>query len=68
MGTAAQPMHVLGEYAAKNLGIKRVATVADDFTYGHEAPPAFRAPSRRTAAAWCRSSGRRSTFGVQRVP
>src|SRR5256885_2443750 len=36
VGTAAQPMHVLGEYAAKKLGFKRVATIADDFTYGHE--------------------------------
>jgi len=41
MGTAAQPMHVLGEYAAKNLGIKRLATVADDFTYGHEGTAGF---------------------------
>jgi branched-chain amino acid transport system substrate-binding protein len=41
MGTAAQPMHVLGEYAAKNLGIKRLATIADDFTYGHEGTSGF---------------------------
>jgi len=41
MGTAAQPMHVLGEYAAKTLGIKRLATVADDFTYGHEGTSGF---------------------------
>ena len=41
MGTAAQPMHVLGDYAAKKLGIKRVTTVADDFTYGHEGTAGF---------------------------
>ena len=40
-GTAAQPMHVLGQYAAKNLGLKRIATVADDFTYGHEGTAGF---------------------------
>src|SRR2546421_1155812 len=39
--TAAQPMHVLGEYAAKKLGYKRVATIADDFTYGHEGEAGF---------------------------
>src|SRR5882724_2931992 len=36
VGTAAQPMHVLGDFAAKKLGVKRLTTVADDFTYGHE--------------------------------
>jgi branched-chain amino acid transport system substrate-binding protein len=41
VGTAAQPMHVLGEYAARNLGYKRVATIADDFTYGHEGEAGF---------------------------
>jgi branched-chain amino acid transport system substrate-binding protein len=41
VGTAAQPMHVLGDYAARKLGIKRVATVADDFTYGHEGTAGF---------------------------
>jgi branched-chain amino acid transport system substrate-binding protein len=40
-GTAAQPMHVLGEYAAKKLGLKRIAMVADDFTYGHEGAAGF---------------------------
>src|SRR5439155_14409768 len=37
VGTAAQPTHVLGQYAAKTLKLKRIATVADDFTYGPEA-------------------------------
>jgi branched-chain amino acid transport system substrate-binding protein len=41
MGTAAQPMHVLGDFAAKKLGIKRITTVADDFTYGHEGTAGF---------------------------
>jgi branched-chain amino acid transport system substrate-binding protein len=43
VGTAAQPMHVLGEYAAKKLGIKRLTTIADDFTYGHEGTAGFQA-------------------------
>ncbi|MBV8031737.1 MAG: ABC transporter substrate-binding protein [Betaproteobacteria bacterium] len=41
MGTAAQPMHVLGDFAAKKLGVKRLAMVADDFTYGHEGAAGF---------------------------
>jgi len=40
-GTAAQPMHVLGQYAAKKLGLKRIAMIADDFTYGHEGAAGF---------------------------
>ena len=40
-GTAAQPMHVLGDYAAKKLGYKRIAMIADDFTYGHEGAAGF---------------------------
>jgi branched-chain amino acid transport system substrate-binding protein len=43
VGTAAQPMHVLGDYAAKKLGVKRIAAVADDFTYGHEGTAGFQA-------------------------
>ena len=43
VGTAAQPMHVLGDFAAKKLGIRRVTTVADDFTYGHEGTAGFQA-------------------------
>src|SRR5947207_7134515 len=34
--TSAQPSHPLGEYAAKDLGYKRVAVIADDFAFGHE--------------------------------
>ena len=41
VGTSGQPNHALGEYAAKNLGYKRVAIIADDFAYGHETAAAF---------------------------
>jgi branched-chain amino acid transport system substrate-binding protein len=41
VGTAAQPMHVLGQYAAKKMGLKRVAMIADDFAYGHEGAAGF---------------------------
>jgi branched-chain amino acid transport system substrate-binding protein len=34
--TSAQPSHPLGEYAAKDLNIKRVACIADDFAFGWE--------------------------------
>ena len=40
-GTAAQPTHVPADYAAKKLGFKRIATIADDFTYGHEGTAGF---------------------------
>ncbi len=43
VGTAAQPTHVLGDYAVRKLGIKRVAAIADDFTYGHEGTAGFQA-------------------------
>ncbi len=43
VGTAAQPMHVLGDFAAKKLGIRRAASIADDFTYGHEGAAGFQA-------------------------
>jgi len=43
VGTAAQPTHVLGDFAARKLGIKRVTTIADDFTYGHEGAAGFQA-------------------------
>jgi branched-chain amino acid transport system substrate-binding protein len=41
VGTAAQPTHVLGQYAVKKLGMKRVALIADDFAYGHEGAAGF---------------------------
>src|SRR2546430_7678060 len=34
--SGSQVTHPLGEYAAKKLGYKRIATVSDDFAYGHE--------------------------------
>lgn len=39
--SSAQPNHALGEYAAKTLGYKRVAIIADDFAYGHETVSGF---------------------------
>jgi branched-chain amino acid transport system substrate-binding protein len=41
VGTAAQPTHVLGDFAAKKLSLKKIAVVADDFTYGHEGAAGF---------------------------
>jgi branched-chain amino acid transport system substrate-binding protein len=41
VGTSAQPTHALGEYAAKELGYKRVAIIADDFAFGHELSAGF---------------------------
>jgi branched-chain amino acid transport system substrate-binding protein len=39
--SSGQPNHAVGEYAAKNLGYKRAAIIADDFAYGHETAAAF---------------------------
>jgi branched-chain amino acid transport system substrate-binding protein len=39
--TSAQPSHPVGEYAAKDLGRKRVAVLADDFAFGHENAAGF---------------------------
>ncbi|MFW7349573.1 MAG: ABC transporter substrate-binding protein [Pigmentiphaga sp.] len=39
--TTGQIMHPLGAYAAGTLGYKRVATVATDFSFGHEAVGSF---------------------------
>src|SRR5213075_1962673 len=41
VGTSAQSNHALGDYAAKKLGYKRVAIIADDFAYGHETAAGF---------------------------
>ena len=41
VGTSAQPMHPLGEYAAKTLGYKRIVTIGDDFAFGHEGIAGF---------------------------
>jgi branched-chain amino acid transport system substrate-binding protein len=40
-GTAPQVTYSLGDYAAKALGFKKVAIVAEDFTYGHEGAGGF---------------------------
>jgi branched-chain amino acid transport system substrate-binding protein len=40
-GTAPQVTYPLGDYAAKELGYKRIAIVAEDFTYGHEGAGGF---------------------------
>ncbi len=39
--TSSQPMHPFGTYAAKTLGYKRIATIADDFAFGHELVAGF---------------------------
>jgi branched-chain amino acid transport system substrate-binding protein len=35
-GTSAQYMHPMADYAARDLKIKRMITVSDDFAFGHE--------------------------------
>jgi len=40
-GTAPQVTYPLGDYAAKTLNYKRMAIVAEDFTYGHEGAGGF---------------------------
>src|SRR6202048_1584219 len=40
-GTAPQVTYPLGDYTAKTLGYKRMAIVAEDFTYGHEGAGGF---------------------------
>jgi len=40
-GTAPQVTYPLGDYAAETLGLKRIAIVAEDFTYGHEGAGGF---------------------------
>src|SRR5881396_173503 len=35
-GTSAQYLHLLADYAAKEMKLKRIITIADDFAYGHE--------------------------------
>jgi branched-chain amino acid transport system substrate-binding protein len=34
--TSAQPSHAMGDYAAKELKLKRAIAIADDFAFGHE--------------------------------
>jgi branched-chain amino acid transport system substrate-binding protein len=39
--TSAQCCHVLGDYAAKEMKLKRVATISEDFAFGHEQMSGF---------------------------
>ena len=39
--TSTQPTQPFGTYAAKTLGFKKVATIADDFAFGHEVVAGF---------------------------
>jgi branched-chain amino acid transport system substrate-binding protein len=39
--TSAQCCHVLGEYAAKEMKLKRVATISEDFAFGYEQMSGF---------------------------
>jgi branched-chain amino acid transport system substrate-binding protein len=41
VATSAQPNHALGEYAARDLKLRRVVIIADDFAYGHETAAGF---------------------------
>src|SRR5437870_5960354 len=40
-GTSAQYLHPLADYAAKEMKLKRVITLADDFAFGHEQMAGF---------------------------
>ena len=39
--TSSQTMHPLADYAAKEMKLKRVITIADDFAFGHEQMAGF---------------------------
>jgi branched-chain amino acid transport system substrate-binding protein len=39
--TSGQCSHAMGDYAAKELNLKRMATISDDFAFGHEQMSAF---------------------------
>jgi branched-chain amino acid transport system substrate-binding protein len=39
--TSAQCCHVMGDYAAKDLGYKRAATISEDFAFGYEQMAGF---------------------------
>jgi len=41
VATSAQPNHPLGDYAAKELHMRRMAMIADDFAYGQEGASGF---------------------------
>src|SRR5262249_59026680 len=39
--SSSQPTQPFGTYAAKTLGYKKIATIADDFAFGHEVVAGF---------------------------
>jgi branched-chain amino acid transport system substrate-binding protein len=39
--TSGQCSHVMADYAAKEMGLKRMATISEDFAFGHEQCAAF---------------------------
>ncbi|MYZ46366.1 ABC transporter substrate-binding protein [Rhizobiales bacterium L72] len=39
--TSGQCSHAMGDYAAKDMGLKRMATISEDFAFGHEQVAAF---------------------------
>ncbi len=39
--TSAQPAHLMADYAAKDMKLKRMATISDDFAFGHEMMAGF---------------------------
>jgi branched-chain amino acid transport system substrate-binding protein len=39
--TSGQCSHVMADYAAKEMGLKRMATISEDFAFGHEQVGAF---------------------------
>ena len=61
--TSAQPSHPLGEYAAKDLGYKRAAVIADDFAFGHE--NVGRVPARVRGQR--RQGGAEAVYAAQRA-
>jgi branched-chain amino acid transport system substrate-binding protein len=40
-GSSGQCSHVMADFAVRDLGYKRAATISDDFAYGHEQMSAF---------------------------
>jgi len=71
-GTAPQVTYPLGDYAAKTLGFKKVAIVAEDFTYGHEGAGgfhlAFEGRSCQAGEWFERSTDENDFVSLPRVP
>ena len=69
-GTAPQVTFALGDYAAKTLGFKRMAIVAEDFTYGQEGAGGFhlvrsgRRQDRAKTLAAAQRTGLRAVLGA----